>query len=312
MYVMRSIGSRTSTQGPRGSSSVRLALTLMTLLLLPTESRALVAQLRWQPSTDSRVTGYFVYVRPATMPYGAALDAGTPHPASDGTVSYDVTGLLDSQVYFVAVTAYTATHLESALSNELPIGTPNPCVQDSCVTKTQCTVNQLPDGTGCGAPAAAQCGATCLAGVCSGLSPSGSSIDSMRLRLSNGQFCVTAGGRFAATPSFDPASDGLTLAISDGGGTSLVQATLPPTAFVGSSDDSSIKLARQKTGQAPLRVRRLVFRTRNGTTRWKLRLNAPSPGGLPSASAITLQTGSACLASAAVACSVRGAAATCR
>jgi hypothetical protein len=284
----------------------------MTLLLLPTESRALVAQLRWQPSTDSRVTGYFVYVRPATMPYGAALDAGAPRPASDGTLSYDVTGLSDSQVYFVAVTAHTATNLESALSNELPIGTPNPCVQDSCATKTQCTLRQLPNGTACGGAAAAQCGATCLAGVCSGLSPSGSSIDSIRLRLSSSLFRLTASGRFAATPSFDPASDGLTLTLSDGGGTALVQTTLPATAFVGSSDDNSIKLARQKTGQAPLQVRRLVFRTRNGTTRWKLRLNAPPPGGLPSGSAITLQTGSACLASAAVACNVRGSAATCR
>jgi hypothetical protein len=309
---MLSVGLRTSVQGPRGRSSARLALTLMTLLLLPTESRALVEQLRWQPSTDSRVTGYFVYVRQATMPYGMALDAGAPRPASDGTLSYDVTGLSDSQVYFVALTAYTATNLESALSNELPIGTPNPCVQDSCVTKTQCSVTQLPDGTACGGPGAAQCGSTCLAGVCSGLSPSGFSIDSIRLRLSSGQFRVTASGRFAATPSFDPTDGGLTLALSDGNGTPLVQTTLPATAFVGSPDDSSIKLARQKSSPGPLQVRRLVFRTKNGTTRWKLRLNAPSPGSLPDASAITLQTASACLASPAVACSVRGSSATCR
>jgi hypothetical protein len=284
----------------------------MTLLLLPTESRALVAQLHWQPSPDSRVTGYLVYVRPATMPYSVALDAGAPRPASDGTLSYDVTGLSDSQVYFVAVTAHTAANLESALSNELPIGTPNPCVQDSCVSKTQCTVNQLPDGTACGGLALAQCGATCLAGVCSGLSANGLSIDSIRLRLSSSQFRVKGSGRFAATPSFDPASDGLTLTLSDGGGTSLVQTTLPATAFVGSPDDSSIKLARQKTSPAPLQVRRLIFRTKNGTTRWKLRLNAPTPGRLPDASAIALQTGSACLASPAVACRVRGSAATCR
>jgi len=309
---MLPVGLRTSVQGPRGRSSARLALTLLTLLLLPTESRALVAQLRWQPSTDSRVTGYFVYVRPATMPYGAALDAGAPRPASDGTLSYDVSGLSDTQVYFVAVTAHTATNLESALSNELPIGTPNPCVQDSCVSKTQCTVNQLPDGTACGGPAATQCGATCLAGVCSGLSPSGFSIGSIRLQLSSSQFRVTASGLFAATPSFDPATDGLTLALSDGGGTPLVQTTLPASAFVGSPDDSSIKLARQWGSQAPLQVRRFVFRTRNGTTQWKLRLNAPPPGGLPAASAITLQTANACLASAAIPCTVRGSAATCR
>src|SRR5262249_26449337 len=130
---MRSVAPRTSVQGPRGHLSARLALALLTLAMLSTESQALNAELRWQPSPDSRVTGYFVYVRQATMPYGVALDAGSPRPASDGTLAYMVTGLSDTQVYFVAMTAYTATNLESGLSNELPVGTPNPCVHDTSV-----------------------------------------------------------------------------------------------------------------------------------------------------------------------------------
>jgi hypothetical protein len=282
----------------------------LTLAMLSTESQALNAELRWQPSPDSRVTGYFVYVRQATMPYGVALDAGSPRPASDGTLAYMVTGLSDTQVYFVAMTAYTATNLESGLSNELPVGTSNPCVQDTCVTKTQCSVRQLPDGTACGGGAAAVCGSTCLAGTCAGLSPRGLTLDGLRLRGSSTQLRVNAAGRFASSPSFNPAVDGLDLAITDDTGTPLAQASLQASAFVASPDGNSIKLARQRGSQGS--VRRLIFRTKNGTTRWKLRLTAPTPGSLPDASAIALQTGSACLASPAVACGVRGSAATCR
>src|SRR5262245_52343035 len=147
-YAMRNVGPRTSVQGLRGGGSAWLALPFLALLLLPTGSWALSARLTWQPSTDSRVTGYFVYVRQATMPYGVAIDAGTPRAAGDGTLSYVVSGLSDTQTYFLALTAYTATQLESGLSNELPIGTPNPCVQDLCVSKTQCSLVNLPDGPG--------------------------------------------------------------------------------------------------------------------------------------------------------------------
>src|SRR5262249_62320486 len=117
---MRSVGPRTSVQGPRGRLSARLALTLLTLAMLPTESQALNAQLRWLPSADSRVTGYFVYVRQATMPYGVGLDAGSPRPASDGTLAYVVTGLSATQGYFVPGTASTANQPATGPSSEPP------------------------------------------------------------------------------------------------------------------------------------------------------------------------------------------------
>ncbi len=307
---MQYVGPRTSVQGPRGCVSARLALTFLTLVMLPTESWALGARLSWQPSPDSRVTGYFLYVRQATMPYGVAVDAGAPHPGADGTLAYDVSGLSENQVYFVALTAYTATHLESGLSNELPIGTPNPCVQDACVSKTQCSVVKLPDGTACGGPGGALCGASCLAGSCAGISPHAFTLDGMRLRLSGNELRVTASGRFTSSPSFDPAADGLELTVTDDAGTSLAQVTLPAGAFVGSPDGSSIKLVRQKGNQGP--VRRLLFRTKGGETRWKLRLSGAPPAGLPSAGAVTLESGSACLASSVLACRVRAASASCR
>ena len=308
---MRNVGPRTSVQGLRGRVSVRLALALLTLLLLlPTESPAVSARLTWQPSTDSRVTGYFVYVRQATMPYGVAIDAGAPRPAGDGTLSYVVSGLSDTQTYFLALTAYTATNLESGLSNELPIGTPNPCVQDVCVGKTQCSVVNLPDGTGCGGAGGTQCGASCLSGTCAGISPLGSSLDSMKLRLSDSQFRITASGHFTSSPSFDPTADGLDLTVTDAAGTPLAQVSLPASSFVGSPDGNSIKLVRQKGDQGP--VRRLIFRTGGDQTRWKVRLSDAPPGGLPSGGAVTLESGSTCLASSVLACRVRGTSASCR
>jgi len=307
---MRNVGPRTSVQGLRGGVSAWLALPFLALLLLPTGSWALSARLTWQPSTDSRVTGYFVYVRQATMPYGVAIDAGTPRAAADGTLSYVVSGLSDTQTYFLALTAYTDTQLESGLSNELPIGTPNPCVQDLCVSKTQCSLVNLPDGTGCGGAGGTQCGATCLAGTCAGISPHGFSLGSMRLRLSATQVRVTASGQFTASPSFDPTADGLDLTVTDGAGTPLASVTLPASSFVGSPDGSSIKLVRQKDNPGP--VRRLIFRTKGGETRWKVRLSDTPPGGLPSGGAVTLESGSTCLASSVLACRVRGASATCR
>ena len=42
------------------------------------EAAALSARVRWLPSTDPRVVGYEVHVRPAGGPYGTAIDVGAP------------------------------------------------------------------------------------------------------------------------------------------------------------------------------------------------------------------------------------------
>src|SRR5262249_14953990 len=99
-----------------------LATAICILLSTPAQTRALDAQLRWRQSTDTRVEGYHVYVREATKPYGAPIDAGAARPASGGTLDWVVTGLSSNTTYFMAVSAYTSDGLESALSNELPLG----------------------------------------------------------------------------------------------------------------------------------------------------------------------------------------------
>src|SRR5262249_62423679 len=120
----------------------------------------------------------------------------------------------------------------------------------------------------------------------------------------------TAAGPSPPPPPSTPRAAGLDPGTPAARAPPLAQASLQASAFVASPDGNSIKLARQRGSQGS--VRRLIFRTKNGTTRWKLRLTAPTPGSLPDESAIALQTGSACLASPAVACRVRGSAAACR
>src|SRR5262245_10276391 len=150
-----------SAGAPGRAVCLRLLVAVLTLIVLPTQSRAMNARVRWAPSTDPRVAGYKVYLREATRPYGTPVDLGSALPEDDGAFAWMLTGLQPAGVYFVAVSAYTADQLESALSNELAIGAPDPCVQDVCTTPTQCTVQTLPDGTLCGSAAAAACGATC-------------------------------------------------------------------------------------------------------------------------------------------------------
>jgi hypothetical protein len=147
-------------------------------------------------------------VRQATKPYGAPVDAGAARQASGGTLDWVVSGLSSSATYFLAVSAYTASRVESPLSNELAIGSPDPCVQDTCTAPTQCTVHALPDGSACGPPGAAGCGSTCLAGTCVGLAEHGFSLDRLKLKLSD-QMKVQINAHFATSTLFTPQTSGL-------------------------------------------------------------------------------------------------------
>src|SRR5262249_51353666 len=119
--------------------------------------------------------------------------------AADGTLGWVVRGLSSSVTYFVAVSAYTGTGIESALSDELPLGTPDPCTLDSCTSPTLCTFGPLPDGAACGAQAASGCGSTCLAGSCLGAAQRGFTLTRLKVKRSKTQLRAVAspapGGR---------------------------------------------------------------------------------------------------------------------
>lgn len=143
------------------------------MVALAARAEAGGARIRWGASTDPRVTGYHVYVRHAGAAYGAALDAGRPAPAADGSIAYVVNGLTAGQPYYFAVTAYTATALESGLSQEAALGSTNPCAIDRCTTPTSCDIRLAADGSTCDDGLFCNGIAVCQGGVCkNGVAPS--------------------------------------------------------------------------------------------------------------------------------------------
>lgn len=298
--------------GARGTGlCLRLLVAVFMISMLPAEGWALKAVLRWTPSPDSRVRGYYVYVREATTPYTAPRDAGAPQVEGDGSVSWAITGLAASRTYFVAVSAYTDTGLESTLSNELPIGTPDPCVRDACTSPTQCILQSLPDGTSCGPPGTV-CGATCVAGVCAGLADRAMTVDRLRAKTAAGDLKISAKGSFTSA-TFDPMASGVQLTLADPGGGTLLQTTLTPADLIASRDGSSVKSARRRGDAAAGPVRRLTLRTRKDLTKWTAQLvMSPAPGALPTGATLTLQSGELCLSAEAPDCQTRSRALTCR
>ena len=301
-----------------GSGGVRarvcplwLVTAICILLSTPAQTRALDAQLRWSPSTDSRVQGYYVYVREAKKPYGAPMDAGAARPTSGGTLDWVVTGLSSDATYFMAVSAYTSDGLESPLSNELALGSPDPCVQDTCTSPTQCTVRALPDGSVCGPAGAAGCGATCLARTCLGLADHQASVDRLKLKRSNTQMKVLVNSHFATSTLFAPQTSGLELTLADDGGAALLDVTLGAADLTASGN--VIKPVRRRGNTAPVQVRRLVIRVKGDVTFVKAQIVAtPPPATLPSGGTLVLSSGSICLAGPPPTCQARAKTVICR
>lgn len=301
------------TSVPGGHVRIRFLLAVFTILSLPATSRAADVRLRWVPSPDTRVRGYYVYLREATRPYAAPRDAGAAVPGSDGALTWTLTGLSDAATYFVAVSAYTADRLESPLSNELAIGTPDPCIEDTCTSPSSCTVRALPDGAPCGASGVASCGATCLAGVCSGPADRSMTIDRLRVKRGTDEMRLTAKGRFPTSALFDPMTAGLALTVLDAAGGTLAQVTLGAADLVAGPSADVIKLARHRNDTSPVRIRRLVLRVRDAETLVKAAIIAsPPPAGLPVSAAVTLQSRGLCLSGQAPDCNLGSRTLSCR
>jgi hypothetical protein len=299
------------TARPRVHVWLWLGAAVCLIVSTPVPTRALDARLRWSPSTDTSVQGYYVYVRQATKPYGTPIDAGGARQASGGTLDWVVTGLSSTATYFMAVSAYTTSRVESALSNELPLGSPDPCVQDTCTSPTQCTVLALPDGSACGPPGAAGCGATCSAGTCLGLAEHGFSLDRLKLKRTNDQLKVLVNAHFATTSLFAPLTSGLQLTLADGGGTSLLDTALSAADLT--ANGSVLKLVRQRNDTDPVHFRRLIVRPRGDDTFMKAQVVAtPPPATLPDSATVVVESGTLCLAGAPPTCESRARTLSCR
>jgi hypothetical protein len=148
----------------RGRSARVLGVLL--LVALATRAEASGARLRWMPSADPRVTGYRVYTRTVGHAYGASVDAGRPAAQSDGSIAYVVSGLTGGQTYHFVVTAYGVAPLASGFSDELTLGTPNPCLVDHCTSPTTCDIRAAADGSSCDDGLFCNGIAVCEGGVC--------------------------------------------------------------------------------------------------------------------------------------------------
>jgi hypothetical protein len=94
-----------------------------TMLVTPgaADAASFRARARWKPSTDTAVTDYRVYTRPAGGTFALALDAGLPAPGSDGSIAVVLSSLDECTTHGFVVTAVHADGSESGLSNEVTL-----------------------------------------------------------------------------------------------------------------------------------------------------------------------------------------------
>lgn len=231
---------RQVAQGRFRSGFRLVGAVLLAVLANASAAHALSVALRWRPNSDPAITGYNVYVRPARTRYTGPTDAKLPLLQGNGVMSFVVNGLTNGQTYYFAVTAYDAHHLESALSNEVVLGTTDPCIVDRCISVTSCQVGLAPDGTACSA-------GSCRQGACTAIPPPVTSTcaavaDMTAVKLSIGKLntpdaddSLSLQGEIVVpdplSPPMDLVAHGLRLAIESAGGTTLSTMTIPPGAF---------------------------------------------------------------------------------
>ena len=100
-----------------GRTSVLGGVLLLTLLHNPVQARSVTPPgyslaLAWHASPSPDVSGYRVY-------FGVASGSYTNSVVVGNVTSNTVSGLASGVTYFVSISAYTASGLESAFSNEI-------------------------------------------------------------------------------------------------------------------------------------------------------------------------------------------------
>ncbi len=79
--------------------------------------------LAWDSETDPAVAGYKIHYgtvsKAVSGQYENSTDIGMATQTSNNTISYTLRGLTSGQTYYIAVTAYDKSHIESNFSNEV-------------------------------------------------------------------------------------------------------------------------------------------------------------------------------------------------
>ena len=94
-----------------GKSKLHLGLLLIAISSAITV-QAVVPVLEWDPNPEPAIGGYHVYIGNSSRNYALVLDVG-------GNTRFPLTNLNQGATYFLAVTAYDASNLESPFSEEV-------------------------------------------------------------------------------------------------------------------------------------------------------------------------------------------------
>lgn len=121
-----------------------LVASALLLFLHPPKVYSAQMTLAWDPNTEPDLGGYKVYYGTSSGTYGVPLNVG------NGT-DYTLTGLIEGQVYYIAVTAYDKSGNESVYSNEVSGAVREP-TQTYTVTTNPPGLQVIVDGTTYTAP----------------------------------------------------------------------------------------------------------------------------------------------------------------
>jgi hypothetical protein len=135
---------------------------------IASEAPAATARVQWRAGPGEGAAQYRVYIRGAGTPYtGSPQWSGAGTPAADGSTSATVTyTAASSGTNYFSVAAINDAGDESALSMELPVGTPVPCRKDSCTSTSSCDFGAAADGTACDDASFCNGAETCRGGTC--------------------------------------------------------------------------------------------------------------------------------------------------
>jgi hypothetical protein len=297
------------------------ALWFYAALALPHPARAAIARVQWLPRAAQSSTAYRVYVRDGGSTHVTDPQwSGSPAPAADGSLSALVpfTPAASGTNYF-AVVAVNAAGDESALSGELPTGTPNPCRVDRCATKTSCDFGNRADGTPCDDVSYGNGREACLADACAQGECTASpgeeiAIDRMRFKQAKSSVKLAAKGRFIADPSIDLSLTGAVVELQTADGIVIYSSSIAAPSFTGVSAKRYHFTARRSQSD-PLwnGLKRLDFKIKG--LRWRVTTKAETPAlataFLEPSITLVIRLGTACVRRLDLPCQAKFALAIC-
>jgi hypothetical protein len=271
-------------------------------LAMSTEAAALSARVRWLPSTDPRVVGYEVHVRPAGAPYATAIDVGVPVADGDGALSHVVDGLVEGGAYRVTVTGYDGDGGRSGCPGELALGTADPCAVDQCCPGAACYFGNELDGLPCGDACA-----VCAGGACSAAAVETALTTTTTLGLAQRATGsrLRAKGWFIPPAPVDPRATGLTLGVAGDG----VLGIVVPGGALGANAAATTFRLRRDAAVLSLRSLRLAT-TAQGAMRVTALANDSNLG--LSTSGWALRVGNLCARATDLGCTIGAHDVTCR